>query len=150
LVGGTVIDRDRIIVLEEHPILNASRIHIERSQIGAPGRPHVHRLVGNDVINKIVGRQTVVVIHAIKMGAKFKLLQIIQACDALGLVPGFCQGRKQQRRENADDGDHDKQFDEGERRFSSYGSRLHGDGQKYSALGKLPLEFLTLNDSGMI
>ena len=88
-----MINRNRSIVLEEQPILDARRIHIKRGQIGASGRSQVRWLVGDDVINKIIWRQAVIVIHPVKMAAVFELLEVVETGGVQRPAFGLGQSR---------------------------------------------------------
>jgi hypothetical protein len=61
-------------------------------------------------------RQGVAVIRRVQVDAETDLPQIVDASRALRRCFGPGQCRQQQRRENADDGNHHEQFDQGESR----------------------------------
>jgi len=91
-----MINRNRSIILEEQPILDARWIHIKWGHIGAPGRSVVARngLVGGNVIDKIIRRHEIIIVADVKLEAQLQLFEIVQACDAQ--CPAFGLGQNRQ------------------------------------------------------
>lgn len=75
------------------------------------------RLVGSahgDVINEIVQHESVVVVVCVHVPGQLQLAEVVDAIDGLRAGPAPAQDRQQQAGENGDDGNNDKQFDQGE------------------------------------
>jgi len=60
------------------------------------------------------GEKTIEVVH-VNFESDSKLLDVVRACGLLSLELGLGQSRQEHPREDRDDGDDDKQFNEGER-----------------------------------
>jgi hypothetical protein len=61
------------------------------------------------------GKHAVLIVHRIRGDADGDLPQVAQALRAFGFFLRLAQGRKEHRRKDRDDGNHDKQFNESER-----------------------------------
>ena len=81
---------------------------MDQSRLVKLVEPHLIRIripgAGQEVLRNI----------RIHCGIERQLLDVARAFDALRLFAGLIQGRKQHRRENRDDRNNDKKFDQGE------------------------------------
>ena len=113
-IRGAFVDFDRTIVRKQHTVLNVRAGGVGPGVALDPGSRRGHPTAAVAARQRLVGRQSVVVIIRVHEPAKLQLPVVAQARDLLAFGLGVAKRRQKQRGQNRDDSDNDEQFDERE------------------------------------
>jgi hypothetical protein len=86
-----------------------------------PGRPsrspsgQFHLVAGGTQVDALVRDKMAIVVPVTKDPGESELALVVEARNGGGAFPGLAQRRQQHSRQDRDDGDHNQEFDEGEK-----------------------------------